>query len=111
MLKEKESDIQLAICQYLELRGYFFWRSNNIPAFEQKTGFYRPLPKYAIRGVADIILINKGKFIGLEVKTKKGKLSKNQEAFKELCEVNRGKYFVVRSVDDVEKLIKENALE
>lgn len=104
MNKELEKNIQSAICDYLAFKKVFFWRSNNIPAFEQKSGFYRPMPKYSMRGVPDIIIIKKGQFIGLEVKRPKGKQSDNQIEFQKNCELNGGKYYVVFSIDDVIKL-------
>lgn len=101
---EKESNIQLAICDYLSLKKYFFWRQNTTPVFEQKSGFYRPMPRYSMRGVPDIIIIKNGKFIGLEVKRPKGKQSDNQLEFQKNCIINKAEYFVVTSIDDVIKL-------
>lgn len=101
-MKEKESDIQKAICEYLNARGYFFWRNNTVPVFDGK--FYRPMPKYSINGQPDIILIVDGKFIGLEVKTTKTKQSESQIFFEERCLRAKARYHVVRSIDDVIKL-------
>jgi hypothetical protein len=36
------------------------------------------MPKHAMRGVPDIIVVKDGKFIGIEVKTKDGRLSADQ---------------------------------
>lgn len=105
-LHEKETDILRAICDYLSLqkkvKGYLFWRANNIGMFDGKD--FRPLPKYSMLGVPDINLIWKGIYYGLEVKTKIGVQSENQKTFQKECELVKGKYFVVRSVDDVIKL-------
>jgi hypothetical protein len=58
-VKEKESDIQRAICDYLACRKVFFWRQNTAPTFDRATQSYRAMPKampkYAMRGVPDII--------------------------------------------------------
>ena len=59
------------------------------------------MPKHALKGVPDIIVIKAGQFIGLEVKREKGKLSLDQVAFRLGLEAAGGKYFVVRSIDDV----------
>ncbi len=100
--QQLEKEIQLAICDYLALKKYFFWRQNTSPIFDKASGFYRPLPKYAMRGVSDIILIGKGGFIVfIEVKRKNCKLSDYQEAFKMMCEKWGATYMVVTSLDDV----------
>lgn len=97
----KETDIQLAICDYLALKKYFFWRQNNIGTYDAKSGYHRPMPKYSKNGVPDIIVIKDGFFIGLEVKTPKGRLSENQKIFQKECKSAGGEYYIVRSIDDV----------
>lgn len=100
-----EKEIQLAICDYLAMKHYFFWRQNTSPMFEKSTGFYRPMPKYSKNGVPDILLIKKGgMFVGLEVKRPKGKLSDVQIIFQEECKKLGAEYHVVTSIDDVQKL-------
>ena len=99
-MPSNENIIQDAICQYLTLKRYFFWRSNTTGLYDPKTQGFRRMPKYAIAGVPDIIIISDGFFIGLEVKDK-GKQSDNQKAFEENCTKAGGVYAVVRSVDDV----------
>ena len=95
-----EKEIQLAICDYLALKKYFFWRQNTQPVFDK--GHFRAMPKYSMNGVPDIILINRdGKFWGLEVKRPKSKQSEAQLSFQEKCEFNEAEYHVVTSIDDV----------
>lgn len=104
-VKEKESDIQTTICEYLALRGYFFWRSNNVPAFDVKRAVFRAFPKFAIKGLPDIQIVSKGGFCTfLEVKRKGGYQSPEQKEFQKKCEKVGARYFVVRSVDEVIKL-------
>ena len=109
----KESDIQNTICEYLALRQRCFFRLNNIPAFNR--GFdgkitMRRLPKYTPRGLPDIVVVVGGLFYALEVKkpanqgSKKTYLSQDQKAFQALVEKHGGKYFVVRDVDEVQKI-------
>lgn len=96
----KEIEIQSIICDYLALKKYFFWRQNNISVFDGQN--FRALPKYAMKGVADIILVKeKGKICFLEVKTDKGQLSENQVGFRQKCLEKGAEYYVVRSLDDV----------
>ena len=103
----KESDIQSAICDYLAMKGRCFWRSNNIPGFNRNgdgTITMRRLPAHTPRGLPDIIVIRGGAFYGLEVKTTKGRQSPEQKEFQSMVEKHGGKYFVVRSIDDVQAI-------
>lgn len=101
-----EKEIQLSICDYLAFRKVMFWRQNTIPAVDYKGGktIFRPMPKYSMNGVPDIIVIKDGQFIGLEVKRPKSKQSENQVVFQNKCEQAGGKYFVVCSIDDVQAI-------
>ena len=104
-MKELESDIVRAICDYLELRpGILFWRQNVAPAFDWKSNSFRRMPKHALKGVPDIIVIKAGQFIGLEVKREKGTLSLDQVAFRLRAEAAGAKYYVVRSIDEVQAI-------
>jgi len=52
-------------------------------------------------GIADILGCYKGKFIAIEIKSEKGKLSPAQENFLKLVNDNGGIGFVARSAMDV----------
>ena len=59
-------------------------------------------------GVADIVLLcQNGVTVFLEVKTSKGKLSIHQENFKIICEKLNFNYHAVRSLEDVESILKK----
>ncbi len=98
-----EKVIQLAICDYLALKKYFFWRQNTTPIFDPgKNGGFRSMPKYSMKGVPDIILIRDGgKVCFLEVKRPQEKLSENQIVFQTNCLALNADYFKVTSLDDV----------
>ena len=98
-LAPKEKHITKAIRDYLHLRGHIFhfkvW---------QGLGSYK--------GVADIIGLKKltdyddcplkhVQPFAIEIKTKEGKISKEQEDFLKMWETFGGLAFVARSVDDV----------
>ena len=103
----KEAEIQNSICDYLALRKHFFWRQNSAPSVYYKGDqmLFRAMPKYGMRGVPDIIVMGDGgKFIGLEVKNEKGKPSDDQIKFGKNCILHGGEYFIVRSIDDVQKI-------
>mgnify|MGYP001564961686 CR=1 FL=1 len=103
-MEPKETDIQFAICEYLFVKKHFFWRSNTIPVFDTKANRYRPMPKYSMTGIPDIIVIRDGIFVGIEVKRPGGKLSDSQKVFKEKCLESGAEYYIVSSIDDVEKI-------
>ena len=100
----KEIDIQNAVCEYLEAKGHFFYRSNNTPIFQsngQGGGFFRAMGKYSLKGVPDIVMIDKGQYIGLEIKRPSGIQSEEQALFQKNCIGKGGQYHLIRSIDDV----------
>lgn len=98
----KEMDIQKAICDYLALKKYFFWRQNNVPVYNSKLKRFRAMPKYSMNGIPDIFLLPEGgKIVFLEVKTPKGVQSANQKEFQKSVEELGYTYHIVKSVDDV----------
>lgn len=97
--RPKESEVQRAILDYLELRGIFHYR-NNSGAFKREDGhFYR----FGAVGSPDIVCVIKGYFIGLEVKSPTGSQSADQKQFQSHLEKAGGFYFVVRSIDDAQR--------
>lgn len=98
----KESDIQFSICEYLALRKVFFWRQNTVPVFHK--GEYRRMPAFSRNGVPDIIVVKDGQFIGLEVKTPKGRQSDVQKEFENELVAAGGVYNIVTSIEDVQAL-------
>lgn len=99
-MSSNEGAVQLAICEYLDLKRYFFWRQNNTGVYDPKTKRFRRLPKYAIKGVSDIIVVHKGRVIFLEVKDKSSQ-SEYQKNFEKNIIKNDLEYYLVRSIDDV----------
>lgn len=95
----KETEILGSICDYLALKRYFFWRENTAGLFRE--GRYFSLPKHDMRGKPDISLIKSdGQYVGIEVKSQKGKLSEYQKAFRDA--LPKGALYIVdRSLDDV----------
>lgn len=101
----KESEIQLSVCQYLELKKYFFWRQNTTPVWDNAGGFFRRMPAFAKKGVPDVILIKKGGLVCfLEIKRPGAKLSVWQEMFKKDCERLGAEYFMITDVDQLKEI-------
>jgi hypothetical protein len=113
MQSAKETEIQAAILDYLKMRGHFAFRLNNIPAtYTDRHGErrFRALGKYTMKGIPDIVLIvpmavgkaRVGRFVGIEVKAEKGKLTPEQAEFGRQCIARGGEYIVAKSIDDVQ---------
>lgn len=95
-----ESQIVNACLRWLWLHGCYVWRNNS--------GAWKPegadrYIHYGTPGSADIIGVTRcGRFIAVEAKTLKGKLSPLQEVFKERVEDHNGIFILARSIDDLE---------
>jgi hypothetical protein len=112
---------------YLKLKKIFHWRANTTGIFDPTRKVFRKSPN-TMKGVADIVAIKSsshlvkyvdkfpvqgkaifeysameeiGRIVCIEVKSAKGKLSPDQEAFKQNIEANGGIYLLARSVEDV----------
>ena len=105
-----ETEIQSQIIKYLNTRDdLFFQRTNNIPVSQMRGGkrIFRSLPPGQKKGFPDIVVIKNGIFIGLEVKKPKCYQSKDQKILQKQIEAAGGKYYVVRSLEDVKKGLEE----
>lgn len=106
-LERTESEILNSICEYLKLKKYYFWRSNNIPVFDTKRKCFRKFPKWCLKGVPDIFVLTPTRTIGIEVKSEIGKQSEDQKLFEFFWKspsANR-EYYLVRSLDEVMKIL------
>ena len=102
----KESLIQTAIQQFLSYQenlGKLVYQKNNSGALPTaKGGFIR----FGKTGAPDFIVwLPQGNCICIEVKNETGKLSPGQKEFKEKIEKLGYKYYIVRSVDEVERIL------
>lgn len=100
-----EQEIKKSIMDYLNLRAdiYFFRLGSGLIRTEQGRYF-----KTGARGCPDIVVLKKGRFIGLEVKNDKGKQSEDQQTTENKIKQCGGEYYLVRSIDDVIDALKEN---
>jgi Holliday junction resolvase len=58
----------------------------------------------AYRGISDLIAIRKGQVVFIELKSKRGQLSKHQEKFRDDVSLHGGTYIVVRAIEDLQPL-------
>lgn len=101
-----EHDAQKAIMDHLANLHIFFYRANTgaVKAeYKGKERFVRYLPK----GHPDLVLILHGRYIGLEVKRPGKFMSSDQMEFAQKIREAGGIYWVVRSVEDVDELLRQ----
>jgi hypothetical protein len=94
-----EQTIKTQICQWLELHRIFFWIQ------VQNPGKYRS--RHIKRGICDLMGIFRGKPLAIEVKAPGGRVSPEQEKFIEEFRREGGIAFTAKSVEEVEKQLKE----
>lgn len=103
----KESSIVTAICRYLgymETQGKLYFLRNNSGAAKDARG---NLIRFGRSGSADIIVFFKGgETVFIEVKNEHGKLSESQENFVRTIKPLGYKYYIARSVDDMQAIVK-----
>ena len=90
---KNESQIQAAILRFLRSLGAYCWAVKAAVCNE--------------RGVPDIICCYRGKFVGFEVKTAKGRISGPQRVQNERIRRACGRAVVVRTVEDVKTVLRE----
>lgn len=100
-----EKDIQNACCEYLALKKHLFWRQNTTPVYDATKKAFRAMPKYSLKGVADIIVITDGGFaVFLEIKVPKGRQSDDQKLFEKRVKEKGGEYYVVTNVAQLKEI-------
>ena len=103
-MRQLEKPIENQILNLLKLLGVYCWKNQSVGIYDKAKGIYRkPNNKHHINGVADIIGVVAGRFLAIEVKSKRGTLSQEQKLF--IMKVNEegGIAFVARSPADVIK--------
>jgi len=94
-IKPKESEITKEIRRYLDIKGIYHWKNWQGPMS-------------GVNGVSDIIgIVPGGKFLAIEVKTERGKLTPKQDKFISDINYQGGLAFVARSVEDVMRELGE----
>lgn len=100
----KESEIQKACLDYLRYKRIFCFKASSTGIYDPTRGIFR---KGTSPGCPDIIAIIRGQFVGIEVKTPKGKLSDVQKSFHENIIESGGIVMVVHSVEELESDLQE----
>ena len=103
----KESIIQQQICEYLSLQGIFYFSIPNEHyniSFAQRTTLQK---MGLVSGMPDLCILHNGTAYFLEVKNETGKPSKQQLLIHKILTEKNFKVAIVRSVEDVQKILKE----
>ena len=88
-----EKTITTAILKYLKtVPECFFWKEHG--------------GMYGTAGIPDIICCYKGLFVGFEVKSKTGRLTKIQEVTIRKIKEAKGKAYKVTSVEEVKQILE-----
>jgi hypothetical protein len=98
-----EGKIQSSVLKYLHEQGVFCWRQNNLAIFDPKMNGYRE--HNGLKGVPDILAVINGRFVGFEIKTPRGRQSADQLFFQKRLERHKGKYFIIRSLDEAKEAL------
>jgi len=107
-MAKSETEIIREICDYLRSAGILFWRSNNFPV----PG--RAMPKDTPRGLPDINIVHRGRYVAFEVKrpgsdldreangrrVRRGMLSPYQAEWGARLVKAGGNYHCVRSLEE-----------
>lgn len=90
----------------LSAKGFYCWRQNNAAVFDATKKVYRS--NSATKGIPDILGFNKttGKFICVEIKVGKDKLSIYQNEFLTTAQKATCNVFVIKTTDDIEAMAK-----
>lgn len=99
-----EAQIQRAICDYLSLSGVVHCVTDRSRHWDKK-GRVRA-SRVSMPGFPDIVAVVAGRFVGLEVKARKGRLSPDQIACHETLRDAGAVVAVVRSISDVIALLR-----
>jgi len=105
-LKQSEKELVKTVLEYLGLKRIYAWRNNTgatvIPG-KERTRFVR----YGFKGSSDVIgILPDGRFLAIECKVGKNKVSPAQEEFLDNIANNGGLAIIAYSLDDVIERLK-----
>jgi len=102
--KMLENQIQKSILDYLAYKkNIYYFRAGSGSFKTEKGGYF----KTGSKGCPDIVMSYHGQFVGLEVKTEKGKQSEYQKEAEKQIKKSGGFYYIVTSIDDVINCLKQ----
>lgn len=107
-MKIPEKTIEKQIIAYLWSQRILCTKIDSVGIYDEKLKVHRAQRGlFKRKGVSDIIGIYKGRFLSIEVKSQKGRLSEDQKQWLRDVEAHGGISIVARSVEDVEQALSE----
>lgn len=109
-MSTKEHSFQYQIVEYLRLRRFVVVDCDVMDGLKYtKTEYRYPFIMHHrkmgyIKGQPDLIVMKKGRIWCLELKSEKGRQSKEQKDFQAVCAENFVSYLVIRKFDDIKQI-------
>lgn len=102
-----EHQFQNQVISFLLYSNYLVIRFNSGAAFfkDRLVRYYFIHNNHSSSGLADVMAIKNNRTIFLEIKTKTGKASASQIAFKKLCKNHHIEYYIINSLTQLEGII------
>lgn len=101
-----EKAIENEILNFLLSKNIFAWKNQSIGVFDPTKGSFRKRSKFQINGVSDILGFFNDKFIAIEVKSEKGRLSDYQKHFLKVVNDHGHIGIVARNLEQVKDALK-----
>lgn len=103
-----EADVLAAVLKALALHPAVAWvRRMNTGAFKVGTGPQARFVRFGFPGCSDVLgQLKDGRFLAVECKAERGKLSPEQERFIDVVRANNGVAGVARNVDEALLIVK-----
>jgi hypothetical protein len=95
-----EAEILRQVLDYLALHRYFHYRQNSggmVKPYKGKSHFVR----FGFPGAPDVVVVHRGRYIGVEVKAQNNDQSQAQRNFQSGLEAAGGKYLLVHSIEEL----------
>lgn len=101
-----EQAIENQCLMWLKANHIFGFKVRSVGTFDPRKRVFRT-NKWFRRGCPDIVCCFSGLFVGLEIKTRTGRLSEHQVDFHRDIKAHKGLVYVVRAVEELEGIFDE----
>lgn len=106
MKNPTESGLVRACLDLLHLRKVYAWRQNTTGVFDPAKRRFRTF--HGLAGVSDILgVLPGGRFLALECKTERGRVTRDQKVFLDAVRANGGLAAVIRDLRELELFLNE----
>lgn len=105
-MKSSEASLQKSVIEYLNLRkDIYFIRNNNFSGMVKRKNGSCGWIKNVKKGAPDLILLFKSRWIGLELKSQKGKQSIEQRQAEIDIKQAGGEYYIIRDLKELNNIL------